>query len=52
MFSQSKLITFLSFPKEIRVKNMFMKKDELQLYPKECRIWRQDENRFRIEYLE
>lgn len=49
---QNKLLTFLSIPQKIKIRHMSMKKDELQLYPRECRIWKQDENRFRIEYLE
>lgn len=50
--NENKLLSFLSFPQKIKVKHMFMKNDEFQLFPRECRIWKQDENRFKIEYLE
>ena len=49
---QNKLLTFLSIPQKIKIRHMFMKKDELHLYPRECIIFRQDEQRFLIEYLE
>ncbi|RIH63335.1 DUF2971 domain-containing protein [Mariniphaga sediminis] len=49
---QNKLLTFLSFPQKIKVKHMCMKNDEIQLFPRECRIWKRDDERFKIEYLE
>ncbi|WP_163324962.1 DUF2971 domain-containing protein [Draconibacterium mangrovi] len=49
---QNELLSYLAFPNSIKVRHLFMKKEELYLYPRECRIWRQDKERFRIEYLE
>jgi len=49
---QNEILSYLAFPNNIKVRHMFMKRDELYLYPRECRIWKQDLQRFRIEYLE
>lgn len=49
---QNKILDFLSFPSEIPVKHMYMKPDKLELTPRACKILKEMNGRYRIDYLE
>jgi hypothetical protein len=47
---QNQLLSFLASHPDIKVEHMFPKNNELQLFPREFRIAKQDEGRFKIKY--
>jgi hypothetical protein len=48
---QDRILSHIAFPSQIPVKHMFMK-DDLILYTRACKIYKVDERRFRVDYLE
>ena len=49
---QNEILNFLSFPSEIPVKHMYQKPDKLELTPRPCKIFKDKDGRFRIDYLQ
>jgi len=49
---QNDILSFLSLPSKIPVKQMYMKQVELKMSLRACTIFKEQEGRFRIDYLE
>ncbi|MGQ8335609.1 hypothetical protein ACUNWD_03600 [Sunxiuqinia sp. A32] len=47
---QDQMMSFLSFPNRISVSHVWMKNSSLQLYSRNCQIFKESERRYRIVY--